>query len=390
MLEYLTWITASISLASNSIFGVIPPAHEQLKVPQCLASQITVAHEVLAENTQFKVIDVPGSDVKQLILLADQVQCGDIVNVSNQLTTAKKQSAQNLLQKSAVTSASKNNGLYVVKHQNEVNSALKAVVADNIWQTLNHLTAYPNRSATKDTGVAAAQWLKDKFEAMALEYGRTDTKTFFVKTGWYNQPSLVTVIGKDIKAPGIVIGAHMDTLDGRMPGADEGSGAAAIMETARVLLASKTELKHPIYIIWYAAKNRDLAGSHYVVSYFDDHSIRVKAALQLDQSGYQVHGDPTMWVFTDNSNKDLSDYISKLITTYIRVPVNYSRCGAGCSDHVSWNEEDIPATFSSESTFENFNPNIGTPSDTMDLLNLDHITNFSKLALAFAIEMAFK
>lgn len=180
----------------------------------------------------------------------------------------------------------------------------------------------------------------------------------------------------------------MDTLDGRMPGADEGSGAAAILETARVLLASESELKHPIYIIWYAARNRDLAGSHYVVSYFDDHSIRVKEVLQLDQTGYRVHGDPTMWVFTDHANKDLSDYISQLITTYIRVPVNYSRCGAGCSDHVSWNEENIPAAFSGESIFENFNPNIGTPSDTVDLLNLEHITNFSKLALAFAIELA--
>lgn len=79
------------------------------------------------------------------------------------------------------------------------------------------------------------------FDDMSETNGRTDTASFFVKTGsYYKQPSLVTVIGKDINAPAVVIGAHMDTLDGRMPGAgDDGSGSSSIMEMARVLLSSK-------------------------------------------------------------------------------------------------------------------------------------------------------
>lgn len=40
------------------------------------------------------------------------------------------------------------------------------------------MTSYYNRSATKDTGVETANWLKSKFEQMAVEYGRTDTSTF--------------------------------------------------------------------------------------------------------------------------------------------------------------------------------------------------------------------
>jgi leucyl aminopeptidase len=223
---------------------------------------------------------------------------------------------------------------------------------------------------------------------MVVEYNRDDTKTFFVKTGWYKQPSLVTVIGKDIKAPAIVIGAHMDTLDGTMPGADEGSASVSIMETARVLLASKAKLKHPIYIVWYAAGTRDLAGSKYTVQYFQDNSIAVKAVLQLDKTGYRIDADdPTMWIYTDYTNKPLNEYIAKLIKTYIQVPIDYSSCGSGCSDHASWHEEGIPVAYPSESKFDKQNPNVGSASDTMDLLNLDHMTNFSKLALAFAIEL---
>lgn len=51
-------------------------------------------------------------------------------------------------------------------------------------------------------------------------------------------------------------------------------------------------------------------------------------------------------------------------------------------------EEGVPAALPNESDFKDLNPYIGSSSDTMDLLSLDHMTNFSKLALAFAIELA--
>ena len=395
--QWMACVTAGLILSGNSTFAASPAVYEQLQVPQCLAAKITKSYEVLAENKQFKIIDVPSTDVDNLTVLADQVKCGHFVNVSHKLSgvslLTKQQSAQNILKKSGTQSlkaAKLSPEVYEIKHQEEVNAALKEVVADNIWQTLTHLTTYHNRSATKNTGLETAHWLKSTFEAMAIEYGRNDTATFFVDTGWYKQPSLVTVIGKDIKAPAIVIGAHMDTLDGRMPGAgDDGSGSSSIMEAARVLLASETTFKRPIYIIWYAAEERGLVGSQYVVQHFVDHSIPVKAAIQFDMTGYRVDpADPTMWVFTDYTDKGLSNYVAKLIDTYIHVPVDYSHCGYGCSDHASWTEEGIPAAFPCESNFEDHNPYIHSSADTMDLLSLEHMTNFSKLALAFAMELA--
>lgn len=393
--QWITCISAGFVIASGSVYATTVPSHEQLQVPQCLAAKITSSHSVLAENKQFKIIDVPASDVDGLTLLADQVKCGRFVNVSHKISRhalSVKSSAQNILHMTAIKSMlpKGNSESYEIKHQDEVNAALKEVVADNIWATLTRLTSFHNRSATKDYGVDAANWLKASFEAMAIASGRTDTDTFFVKTGWYKQPSLVTVIGKDIKAPGIVIGAHMDTLDGRMPGAgDDGSGSSSIMEMARVLLSSKTTFKRPIYIIWYAAEERGLVGSQYVVEHFREHQIPVKAAIQFDMTGYRVEAnDPTMWVFTDYTDKGLSNFVAKLIDTYVHVPVDYSKCGYGCSDHASWTDEGIPAAFPCESNFEDHNPYIHSSSDTMSLLSLEHMTNFSKLATAFAIELA--
>lgn len=392
--QWINYLAMGSMFASVNVLAASIPMHEQLQVPQCLAAKIATPYTVLAENKQFKIIDLSATDVDALSHLADQVKCGRFVNVSHHLKAAlpaeKKQYAEKILQKEPVKKMQQKSVGYEIKHQAEVNAALQMVVPDNIWHNLTQLTSFHNRSATKNTGVEAATWLKSTFEAMAVETGRTDIATFFVKTGGYKQPSLVTVIGKDISAPAVVIGAHMDTLDGRMPGAgDDGSGSATIMEMARVLLASKTTFKRPIYIVWYAAEERGLVGSQYVVKHFMDNSIPVKAVIQYDMTGYRVDPeDPTMWVFTDYTDKSLTNFVAKLIDTYVHVPVDYSECGYGCSDHASWDEVGIPAAFPCESNFEDHNPYIHTSSDTMDLLSLEHMTNFSKLAIAFAIEMA--
>lgn len=394
--QWMTLISTGLMFISNSVFAAAQPTYEQLQIPHCLAEKIKFQHQILAENQQFKIIDLQSDQIEQLAQLADQAQCGRFVNVSHKLSGTllpeKKNSAQQLLQQAQVKKGHPSRFLetaYEIRHQDEVNQLLKEVVPDNIWQTLNSMTSFHNRSATKETGVQTAQWLKSKFEEMAIANGRNDTAAFFVNTGWYKQPSLVTVIGKDIKAPAVVIGAHMDTLDGFMPGAgDDGSGSASIMEMARVLLSSKTNFKRPVYVIWYAAEERGLVGSQYVVKHFREHNIPVKAVVQFDMTGYRVDAkDPTMWIYTDYTNKKLNQFISQLINTYVHVPVDYSRCGYGCSDHASWTEDGIPAAFPCESNFEDHNPYIHSSSDTMDLLSLDHMTNFTKLAVAFAVEL---
>lgn len=393
--QWVSGMTASLLYAGSSMATVPAPMYEQVQVPQCLAAQMSPSYSVLAENKQFKIINVPSTQIDNLTLLAHRVECGHFVNVSHKIKGAnlstQQQAAQRLLQTNNIQrQLSLNTAVYEIKHQKEVNAAINEVVADNIWDTLTHLTAFDNRSATKTTGVDTANWLKDHFDHLVLASGREDTATFFVKTGWYKQPSLVTVIGKDIKAPAVVLGAHMDTLDGHMPGAgDDGSGSSGLMEAARVLLDSKTKLKRPVYLIWYAAEERGLVGSQYVVDYFHTKEIPVKAVIQFDMTGYRVKADdPTMWVYTDYTDKGLNSFVAKLIETYIHVPVDYSRCGYGCSDHASWTGEGIPAAFPCESNFEEHNPHIHTPSDTMALLSLEHMTNFSKLAVAFAIELA--
>lgn len=391
--QWKTGLVAGLVFMTQPLCAEAVPMREQLQVPQCLAAKITSPYQTLTENTQYKIIDIASEDIDHLARLADQVRCGRFINVTGKLKKSlqpQQQAAAQLLQQQSIKPMSKRKEPYEIRHPEAVTEAISRVDGDNIWQTLSHLTAYYNRSATKDTGVETAQWLKAQFEKMAVENGRQDTAAYFVDTGFYKQPSLVTVIGKDIEAPAVILGAHMDTLDGRMPGAgDDGSGSSSVMEAARVLLSSKNALKRPVYIIWYSAEERGLVGSQYVVEHFMEKSIPVRAVMQLDMTGFRNdENDPSLWVFKDYTDKNLSDFVADLIKTYIKVPVKYSSCGYGCSDHASWHAEGIPAAFPCETSFEEHNPYIHSSSDTMDLLSREHMVNFSKLALAFVIELA--
>lgn len=366
---------------------------EQLQVPQCLAKQISVPFTTLAENTQFKIISIASTELDTLSLLADKAHCGRYLNVSRYFTPPGTNShvAKSLL-RTKTQMLKKSNLEFVISHQPIVNSALKKIIPANIWQSVSHLAAYYNRSATKNTGLETANWIKAQFDAMVISSGRKNTRSFFVKTGYYQQPSLVTEIGTDLNRPGIVIGAHMDTLDGRMPGAgDDASGSSSILEAARILLSTTETLQNPIYIIWYAAEERGLVGSQYVVDYFKEHNIPIQAVIQFDMTGYRVNpADSTIWLYTDYTNKPLTSTVAELISAYVKVPVAYSSCGYGCSDHASWNNEGVPAAFPCESNFDDHNPYIHTANDTMEHLNLEHMTNFTKLAIAFALELALK
>ncbi|CDZ75961.1 Bacterial leucyl aminopeptidase precursor [Legionella massiliensis] len=372
----------------SPVFAQAQNEMEQLQIPQCLAAKLDKNYSILAENKNFKIINIPAAEVDELALLADQVACGRFKNLSHQ---SKEEVARALLQPATIKVPAYKRGNYRINHREAVYQAIAKIDSTNIWQTLSHLTSYHNRFAKQETGYQTALWLQNQFEDLARSQGRHDTATYLVETGNdYIQPSVVTVIGKDLKAPAVVIGAHMDTLAGRMPGAgDDASGSATILEMARVLLASENHLKHPVYIIWYAAEESGLLGSQRVVAYFKERAIKVKAVVQFDMTGFRHQDDdPTMWLFLDNTEPGLTAFTAQLIEEYIKVPVAYSSCGYSCSDHASWSEAGFSVVFPCETSFEDHNPFMHTSSDTMNLLNTEHMVNFTKLALAFAIELA--
>lgn len=394
-----------LAAASSAAFSA--PNHKQIIVaPQCLLNKITnqTYFKVLAKNSGFSLIETNDKGLDQFIKAKhakSSSPCGGFVNVTHSWSTKviSPAYAASFLKKytEEKTILDKQHVSYSIKYPEQVNTLIKQLNPQLIWDDLTEFSNtqenhFPDRYANSNTGVKAANWLKEKIENMAKENHRNDITAYMVDTGErYKQPSLVVKIGSS-KEPGVVIGGHMDTLSSDWevkPGADDdGSGSMTVMGVARTLIQSGMHFKKPIYIIWYSAEEEGLVGSGYVVRDFVKKKIPVSAVLQFDMTGYANQNDPTLWLVTDHVDFDLTNYLDTLIKTYVKQPVGHTKCGYGCSDHASWDNAGFKASFPFEAEFNKDDPYIHTAQDTTSVLSLSHMTDYAKLGIAFAVELA--
>ncbi len=390
-----------ISLLSSfhcAIYAEPASTQHRVVAPKCLLKKINATYTTLASSKNLHFIETNDAGIDALIE-AKQNQttpCGGFMDVTHAWENDGKKmnanhnaksflAAYETFPKTSLTTS------YSIKYPTEVATLLKQSNPPYMWTRLQGLSSYKDRYSRSDNGVKAAQEIKAEVEAMAKNHGRDDVSTYFVTTGSYKQPSVVVKIGTS-NQPGVVIGAHIDTLSSTFenkPGADDdGSGTVTVLEVARTLLSSGMHFNKPIYLIWYAAEEVGLVGSQYVVDDFKQKNIPVSAVMQFDMTAYAHKNDLTMWLYDDYTNKELTAYVETLINTYVKTPVKHDKCGYACSDHASWTQKGYNASMPFEASFRTDNPDIHTSRDTMEKLSLAHMTNFAKLGLAFAVELA--
>ncbi len=392
--------TLAFMMAGTVNAASLPATNTRMIIaPTCLLQKINAPYQTLATSNQLSLIQTGTDAVKQLITAKQKhgkIPCGGFNDVTYrwQQSQSNQQNAMAFLQHYSVKKITLQKKIsYGIHYPDQVNTLLKQINPTRMWNYLDILTQYDDRSAETDTGVAASNMIKDEIEAIAKQNNRDDVTVTLVATGQYPQPSVVVKIGNSDE-PGVVIGSHMDTLAsswwyGLMPGADDdGSGSATTLEAANTILSSGMHFKKPIYFIWYAAEEEGLIGSSYVVADFKNKKIPVDAVIQFDLTGYAYQNDPTMYLITDFVSPGLTDYLEKLITTYVKQPVHHTQCGYACSDHASWTLDGYAAAIPAEAAFKNTNPDIHYSSDTMDKLSISHMTDYAKLAVAFAVELA--
>ncbi|CAM2731241.1 M20/M25/M40 family metallo-hydrolase [Legionella worsleiensis] len=388
------WALLFCSLSSSGMTQSITTS-DQLVVSNCMLKPLADKVRIIHHSAEFSIIETTLNKEILTILHENKSKCGKFFNLDAYHSSRPQStlSAEQLIKKFTQNKEMHSNTSYPVQHEKQVYTLYELIDPSKIWQSNQHLTSYLNRSAKTTSGIAAAHWFKLQFDTLAKEYGRTDVDSYFVTTGKkYPQPSVVTVIGKNKAGAAIVIGAHVDTLDGNMPGADDdSSGIAVTLEIARTLLASEIQLDNPVYLIAYAAEERGLVGSGYVVRHFIQHKIPVKAVMQLDQAGFRANPrDKTIWLLKDYVDANLTQFLAQLLTEYVKIPVGYTRCGYACSDHANWTKEGFSACYPSATTLNDDNPFIHSSEDKLDIINLEHMVNFTKLGLAFVAELGLK
>ncbi|PIM53704.1 leucyl aminopeptidase [Roseateles chitinivorans] len=286
---------------------------------------------------------------------------------------------------------------YVIDQQSVVTPILSQMQASNIGQTIVDLSANTNRYYTSSSGVAASNWLRQKWTTLAG--GRADiTVEQFSHPNWAQKSVIATIQGTDNGSEVIVMGAHLDSINQsggsgetmRAPGADDdASGVASLTEVLRALVQANYKPRRTLKFMAYAAEEVGLRGSQEIANSFAAANVNVVGVLQLDMTNYKGAAND-IYLFSDYTDSAQNTFLSNLIATYLpTLRVGTDRCGYACSDHASWNAKGYFASMPFEAGMSSSNPYIHTANDTYANMGsqADHALKFARMAAAYAVEL---
>lgn len=272
-----------------------------------------------------------------------------------------------------------------------------------INETIAHLSLdYENRFFASASGEAAAAWLAAEYKRLASAAGRSDVRVEAFAHAWRMPSVIVTIPGRELASETVVLGAHLDTINrqnwtanlrtGRAPGAnDDASGVAVQLEVFRLLLATNFRPMCTVELHTYSGEEEGLYGSADVAAAYARSGRLIAAMLQLDQCGYVSDPkNPRIAVYTDNTNRDLSLFITKLVGAYTSTPfVRSNEEKRADSDFHSWHGHGFPAAYAAEGTVDDivYGNNKHTPHDEIGTVDLQHVLEFARLAMGFLVEV---
>ncbi|KAJ7638664.1 peptidase [Roridomyces roridus] len=265
-------------------------------------------------------------------------------------------------------------------------------------ENLRKFSGFTTRHYRSETGRQSQQWLKNRIAEITSQWGSKSLQDLISISEFphsWGQNSIIVRINGTSSDDVVVIGAHQDSTNLwpflPAPGADDdGSGSVTILEAYRGLLAADFHPARTIEFHWYSAEEGGLLGSQAVASHYEGR-VNVIAMSQFDMTAWVKRGTrEEVGIITDFVDPDLTEFNKKLVDTYLDIPWVETQCGYACSDHASWRKAGYPSSFTIESTFGNSNKNIHSSNDRIDIsdeFSFSHMLEFSKLAVAFAVEL---
>jgi leucyl aminopeptidase len=283
----------------------------------------------------------------------------------------------------------------------EVRSILKTLSVQGPRENLEKFSSFRTRYYRSTTGKQSQQWLLSKISQITNQHA-SESLLKLIKFSEFTHPwgqntIIVRIEGSSTTDDSIVvIGAHLDSTNIwpflAAPGADDdGSGSVTIVEAYRGLIAADFHPVRPIEFHWYSAEEGGLLGSQAVAKDYEARSVNVLAMSQFDMTAWVKRGSSEeVGIITDYTDENLTAFNKALVDLYLDIPFVETKCGYACSDHASWRKAGYPSSFTIESSFENSNKNIHSTNDRIDIsdeFSFTHMLEFSKLAVAFAVEL---
>lgn len=287
---------------------------------------------------------------------------------------------------------------YSIDNQANVNPMLALANEPLNRQVIIDLAGFPNRRYNQPSGIDSANWIYNKWVALAA--GRSDTTVEYYNhpTATSPQPSIVlTIQGRTLPNEIVVVGGHQDSINTggatlAAPGADDdASGIACLTETIRVIMAANFKPNRTVKFMAYAAEEIGLRGSNAIATDFRNANKNVVGVMQFDMTNYKGVLGYDIVLFQDYTTAAQNQFVTSLITTYQpTMTIGTSSCGYACSDHASWFNKAYPVSFPFEATFNDDNSAIHSVNDTLAVSgnNANHALKFTKLSLSYVGELA--
>lgn len=284
--------------------------------------------------------------------------------------------------------------------QKTVRPLLEHIDKHEMHRNLANLTSFFSRYYKSETGLQSADWLFSRIQDYVDQFNthKLDVTLSKFKHDWLQYSIVVSIAGHSSKNT-VIVGCHQDSTNllfptlMKAPGADDdGSGVTSNLEALRLFLLSGVRPANTVEFHFYSAEEGGLLGSLDVFRAYKTSGRVVLGMLQQDMTGYvqksldngvQEH----IGLITDYVSPNLVQFLKLIIDEYLSVPYKETQCGYACSDHASALQNGFPSAFVIESDFKLTNPYIHSTSDTLDRLSFDHMAEFTKLALAYAIEL---
>ncbi|KAG0209053.1 Leucine aminopeptidase 1 [Mortierella sp. GBA30] len=284
-------------------------------------------------------------------------------------------------------------------HQDKFDNYVNQLSISNMEVALTKFTSFQTRYYKSKSGVQSAEWLYNQVKDLIDRSPQNSNISLrkFKHDKWDQFSIIARFEGSDSSMSNspVVVGAHQDSINGRSPASgrspgadDDGSGTVTILEVFRALVTIGFHPVRPVEFQWYSAEEAGLLGSQDIVKDYDRKGIEVLAMIQNDMTGYVgTRFAESYGVVTDGVDEELTELVKIYAREYGDIAVRETNCNYGCSDHASWTKYGYRSAFAIEGDFSDISPYIHGEEDTIAHIDFNHMKQFAKLSLGFAIEL---
>ncbi|GAB3930266.1 M28 family metallopeptidase [Kribbella albertanoniae] len=213
--------------------------------------------------------------------------------------------------------------------------------------TIKALTRIGPREATSTAYATAADYTEARLRALGYQVRRQSVpvpagtwQSFRLRAG--TTTNLVAALPTlSSTQPRLLVGAHLDTVPDSPGANDNASGVAALLELARLAAASRSQ-PAIVFIVFGGEEPRRPRGSHFgskaYAATLDDTARRTyRGMISLDAVG-------TGSILPVCRGRRLSDRFSAAVVRRAKeVAVSVTECTSRASDHLSFEDVDLPA-----------------------------------------------